>query len=779
MKPVYRNTLYVGAALLTAAALISSYPAHSAELQRDWLPLLLFGSLMLFSDIFAIPVGAGWVSLQPMSTLSALLIIGPYPTMLLSFIASLIRGWIRYRWAKELEEHLEPGLFPIIGVTAFNATMIPVATALAALSYTAAGGQIPLTAAPLRTWPALTALCATHIVINYALMTLFFALKGQTELHQHLRTMPRALLYEMPPLVLVPLTALIYQHLGPLHFAVYGALLAVASLFTRNLERATRRLRRRIQELDSLQIIGQALSQSLDQATILNAIRTQVERLMPADNFYIALYNSETDEVTFPIYIEEGAPIQRPARRSGRGLTEHILRTRQPLLIQGEADRPELREIGIRQLGRPSSCWLGVPILAGEEPLGVIAVQSYDNPRAYDHFHQDVLTTIAAQAAIALKNAQLYQHTDEALARRVQELASILRTTQEGILLLSADLEVRAANRAAAEFLSVAQDDLLGRKPDMPVKGQSHTLADLIGYRTDTFYDDCYELALNPGLTRKAIFTPPTQSERTLERILTPVRNPQGQISGWLLLFHDITEAVRLEQLRNELTQMLVHDLRSPLSVVRGSLDMLDYYLESQTYSDMPHTLAMARRSTEQMFGMIETLLDIQRLESGRLVISPSPIAARQLLQDTLEALRGAAESAAIQLTLDAPDDLPLLLVDADLMRRVLANLLDNAIKFTPDGGHIKLWARLNEEENAVELGVSDTGPGIPPEAQARLFKKFEQHISRQGRRRGSGLGLPFCKLAVEAHGGTISVQSTPGAGTTFTIRLPLAPIKS
>lgn len=775
MKALYRNILFIFAALVTAGVLLWLWPTYGPSLNNQLRPMMLFGALLLFSDIFAIPVGAGWVSLQPMSTLSALLVMGPYPTILLSFLTTLIHGWIRHHWAVELEENLGDDPLTIIGITAFNATMIPIATYGATVSYANAGGVLPLTAAPPSSWDAPFVLCATYIAINYALMTGFFALHGRAELRQHLRTMPRALLYEAPPLVLVPLSALIYNRLGWLNFTIYGTLLATASLFTRNLERTTRRLQRRVQELDSLQIIGEALSRSLDLPTILSAIRTQVERLMPADNFYIALYNRETDEVSFPLYIEEGMPIQRPARRSGHGLTEHILRTHQPLLIQGEPDLPELQEAGFRQLGRRSSCWLGVPILSGDEVLGVIAVQSYDNPHAYDRSHQDVLTTIAAQAGVALKNAQLYQRTDEALARRVQELASILRTTQEGILLLSADLEVRAANRAAAEFLGVAQDDLLMRKPDMPVKGRTETLSTLIGYSEDSLYDACYELSLAPGLTHKATFNPPLQPDRTLERVLTPVRGVEGGISGWLLLFHDLTETIRAERLREELINMLVHDLRAPLAVIRGSLELLESALPATVAGDVERVLNMAQRNVEQLFAMVDNLLDIHRLESGRLTILPAPITAQDLLREVVESMRGAAESAHITLKLETEANLPLLSVDIELMRRVMRNLIDNAIKFTPDGGEVQVWARQSETAQAVELGVRDTGAGIPPEAQPRLFKKFEQVVSKQGRRRGTGLGLPFCKLVVDAHGGTIHVKSAPGQGSTFIVSLPLA----
>ncbi len=280
---------------------------------------------------------------------------------------------------------------------------------------------------------------------------------------------------------------------------------------------------------------------------------------------------------------------------------------------------------------------------------------------------------------------------------------------------------------------------------------------------------------MNPGLTHKAVFSPPLQPERTLERILTPVRSREGAITGWLLLFHDLTETLRAERLREELINMLVHDLRAPLAVIRGCLELLEASLPGEQDAQIAHIMDMAQRNVEQLFGMVDTLLDIYRLESGRLTILPTPTTAQDLLQEVVESMRGAAESASITLTLDVAPDLPLLLVDQELMRRVFRNLVDNAIKFTPNEGKVHVWARLSETGQEVELGVSDTGPGIPPEAQARLFKKFEQVISKQGRRRGTGLGLPFCKLAVEAHGGNIRVESEPGAGATFIVTLPSA----
>jgi signal transduction histidine kinase len=134
------------------------------------------------------------------------------------------------------------------------------------------------------------------------------------------------------------------------------------------------------------------------------------------------------------------------------------------------------------------------------------------------------------------------------------------------------------------------------------------------------------------------------------------------------------------------------------------------------------------------------------------------------------------AQQADITIDLVLGANLPPLQVDAKFVDRVIHNLLDNAIKFTPNGGHVQLWAKPDPENtDALLLGVKDTGPGVPPKEQHRLFEKFQQVRSVSGRRVGTGLGLPFCKLAIEAHGGQIWVESEVGKGSTFIMRLPVA----
>lgn len=739
----------------------------------QWSAALLFTPLIAFTAVFGVPLAGGLVSLLPMTTVAAYLVTGLMPAAWATFVAAVIHGMIRSRWAESLQLPREAGRPQRITVTAINATMHTTGVLAGGLVFQALGGSTPLTTVASHDILPLLLLGLTFLAVNHLIVSPAIAARGRAALRLYFRSLPSLIFYEGGPLVFAPLMALIYTRLGLVQFLLFALLIIIASLITRSLALTSRRLERRVQELDSLQAIGQALSASLNLDTILTAIHAQVAALMPAQNFYVALYNTETDEVSFPLAIEEGKQVPWRSRRMGNGLTEYVLRTHAPLLIRRDVGTV-LAELGLEQIGRPAASWLGVPLVSESESLGVIAVQSYTTPDAYDVSHQEILATIAAQAAVAIKNARLYARTDEALTRRVRELDSILRTTREGILLLDSNWQAVAANRALAEFLGVAQAELTG--PVMDARPGGDALIRLIGYTPEELRHACQNTS-EEEWPRKENIIVPGPPERHLERTLAPVRDREGSTTGWLLVFRDLSEEMALARLREDMTRMLVHDLRSPLTVLNGGLEMLQSALTEKRLEEAEYLLKMARRGSDRLLDLINALLDISKLESGQLLLSPSPVNVGELLRDTVTRLLPLADEAHITIEIAVAPALPPLYVDAGLIERVMYNLLDNAIKFTPDNGRVRLWARLDPEHTpaAMLVGVSDTGPGIPPEAHSRLFEKYQQIPSVVGRRSGTGLGLPFCKLAVEAHGGQIWVESQVGKGSTFVVRLPVA----
>ena len=236
-------------------------------------------------------------------------------------------------------------------------------------------------------------------------------------------------------------------------------------------------------------------------------------------------------------------------------------------------------------------------------------------------------------------------------------------------------------------------------------------------------------------------------------------------------LITERTAALRREQhLRAELTRLLVHDLKNPLGVILGSIGPGAAGLTGDLNEAQGRFLARAESSTRDLLRLIEEVLDVERLEAGALPLDRTWVDAGALLRERAADIEGQVQQRRQHVILAVQDSLPPLYADEGLLSRVVENLLSNALKFTPEGGHIWLTARHVDDRLVVE--VADSGPGVPAAERGRIFEKFAR--LRGARARGAGLGLTLCKMAVEAHGGRIEVEDSPDGGALFRIEFPL-----
>ncbi|HEY0073656.1 MAG TPA: PAS domain-containing sensor histidine kinase [Abditibacteriaceae bacterium] len=388
---------------------------------------------------------------------------------------------------------------------------------------------------------------------------------------------------------------------------------------------------------------------------------------------------------------------------------------------------------------------------------------------------------------LAMEDVTERRHAERLLAEIETYAQNIVDTVREPLLMLDPTLRVRSANRAFYRTFHVSPEETENRLIYELGNGQwdipaLRTLLEDIIPQKSLFND--YELEHDfPTIGRKVMLLNARElrAGNHTELLVLALEDVTERRRVHDLELHytsELQESYRrlqeVEKLRDDLTHMIIHDLRTPLTSVISGMQTLD--IVGDLNEDQREMMNIAIIGGETLLGMINDLLDVEKLESGSMQLDYVTLSAGELVASAIAQVASLAESQQLTLVQQTAADLPPLRGDENKLRRTLVNLLGNAIKFTPTGGTITVGARYSLEEHEVIFDVTDTGEGIPPEAFERIFEKFGQVESRQGGRlMSTGLGLTFCKLAVEAHGGHIAVESAPGKGSTFCFTIPLA----
>lgn len=455
--------------------------------------------------------------------------------------------------------------------------------------------------------------------------------------------------------------------------------------------------------------------------------------------------------------------------RSGAAYVEHILTPpgAPPRLRAGLEGSPAGQAIGSGQAmllndcagrdGVPDAMGAGliVPLRGQGEVFGCLSFYAAAGKR-YSLDDLRIAGALAAQAAVLIQNARLFQEATEAR----DELHTVLESINDGVIVVGPSGVVLLLNRAAR---------LMAGLPARPLLGLSLArLALMARAQGQRRLGPAQIRALGAELARQDHGTVRTRDGQYIEWTRAPLGQTAEQVA-YVLTLHDVTDRVRLDELRDDMVAMLVHDLRTPLSAMMLSVDMLDYVSEDDTRKEL---MSRARQNVRQMLRKVNTLLDLRKLEAGQLTVERRPYPIVVISAEVVESFRGVATMQQLQLAHRAPPDIPDILIDVDLITRVLENLVGNALKFTPEGGAVAV--ELAHDAAGVTLQIRDSGPGVPAELRERIFEKYVQ-VRGGAERKGSGLGLAFSRMVVEAHGGDIGVRDNPGGGSIFWLRLPAA----
>ena len=362
----------------------------------------------------------------------------------------------------------------------------------------------------------------------------------------------------------------------------------------------------------------------------------------------------------------------------------------------------------------------------------------------------------------------------KAESRRLTEflLSDIVAISADAIICIDAEQRITLFNEGAERIFGWNADEAIGQPLDILIperaREQHHVHVERFG--------ESAERARRMGHRQEISGLRKNGEEFPAEAAIAKVK--MGDSVVYSVVLRDITEQVELHKrlqravfARDETVGVVAHDLRNPVSAVKMLSQALLNRADALDDGDTEQ-LKLIREAAMQMDGLIQDLLDITRVESGRLTIDAQPVATIALLEGALRTLRPLVEEAGIQLVTDFPTSLPKVNADQERIGQVLSNLVGNAIKFGKDGGQIAVTASVSGTE--VIVSVSDTGRGITPEHLPHIFDRFWQASHSTMRTRGAGLGLPIAQGIIGAHGGQIRVESTAGEGTTVFFTLPV-----
>jgi PAS domain S-box-containing protein len=722
------------------------------------------------------------VGLVPLVAMSSLLVVGLETAVLLTLLSFILAELTAPLWQSFWTQLGLPR--PTRRHRLMTALLHLIPLLIAGLIYRQTGGIVPFTTESLGDLNSLIWLTGGYGVAYFVLAILFWLI-AQRPLSHFFRD--NALSVLMSGFLAQPMAVLggaIFV-LGRLPiFVVYCLAVMIFSVVIWLSWQRRYIVEQQYAQFAALNSVGESLRASLDLATVLQHIYQLVQTLVPTDGFMIALLDEKGDwQRPFPAPGPGGFQSPQSAKNqqikpfgsttfTPDDFTRWVAEREKPLEVEAR-DLHFARRHNLTPPTPAPTAWLGLPLTSAERIIGVMVLQQFGDSPTFSRWHREILLAIAGQASAAIQNARLYSETlrlynltDEALAQRVQQLQALLDSIQEGVLMVDTNGRIALINPFAANLLGQPAPQLLGQRLDTAV-------APTLGYPQASL--NHLLTALPSGQLPAAKHTTFQRGERVVMRQEAPVLAHNQHAIGWLMLFRDVTEEHQLAEQKADLTRMIVHDLRNPITTLISTISLA----QSELNGTMP-VLDDARQGCLDMLDMVDSLMDITRMEAGQMVIEAEAIYLHPLVERITGRLQPLAGQRRLALTHEFAPDLPPVWADEEMVRRVLINLLDNALKFTPGNGrihtHLQTEPADDDREPGLRCTISDTGPGILMEQREQVFNRFMRTNQGGAQVRGTGLGLAFCKMAVEAHNGRIWVQPAPDGGSQFIFTLPGLP---
>jgi PAS domain S-box-containing protein len=510
----------------------------------------------------------------------------------------------------------------------------------------------------------------------------------------------------------------------------------------------------RVRQRDYLLELSRSITQELDLDRVLERILSISIEMLAGQAGLIAL---REELGGWNVAVSQGIP---PA----------FLRQLDPLLAQvPEAEEPTLEELSevnrlLQTVTYTASMGLfsGVvlPLIARRQVIGVIFIfRNY--PGIFSANDKALLQSFANQAAIAVNNAQLYTQA----SHEKQRMAALLDSAADGILILGPDHTIERCNPALARLIGMPMESLPGRKHDEIIRFSKYTE----GVTLEQAEADGWPLTPNATLYVEGDLDRPAGFPLPVGITYAPLISPGGELLNIIASLRDITRFREAEELKSTFISVISHELKTPVALIKGYVGTLLREDMSWDDSTSHEFLQIIEEEADHLADLIENLLDASRLQAGVLSINLAELALDDLAR--LIADRFRTQTNVHQFMIDFPPNYPVILGDIDRLTQVLSNLVSNAIKYSPNGGEIRIAGQVLA--NQVVVCVSDQGPGIAPDDIPHVFDRFYRAKDASRTTKGTGLGLYLAKAVIEAHRGRIWVDPKPGDGARICFSLP------
>lgn len=528
--------------------------------------------------------------------------------------------------------------------------------------------------------------------------------------------------------------------------------------------------RRRVFELNVLYKVSNAISNILDYRELFEVIMDFINQVIDCDSCASILVSNGKADLAF-----------KSTHHATSGFIQQVesnlieaFNILADVPIQNSEFRFHAPESGNAPL-KSISAFFNVPLIIRGKPVGMINISSTKKD-AFSEYDIRLLYTIANQASIAVDRLRAV------IAAEKNKIETMVESMSDGVIMIDEKGELAIINPAAQKMLGFQMDDNIEKLYTIEYSGLSEYLrASLTEGKKQT-----QEIVVNPPTHFRGIIESPQHT--ILQANIAPVETPEGKKLGAVAVLRDVTREREIDRMKSDFISIVSHELRTPLANIKNAVSLIE--IAGEVNDNQREFLSIAMQDSDRLARLVEQLLDISRIESNRMDLNMEMVSIGEVASASIESLKHRAEEKGISIINEIPENLPYISADKDRLGQVFSNLIDNAIKFTDNGGKINIKAKYisaiversdilsigdGEKDDFVEVRVIDTGIGIAPKDHEKIFDEFQQIDTFYSPRKtgGVGLGLAIIKKIIEQHHGRIWVESQLGKGSQFIFVLP------